>query len=89
MTSYLRNTTSNDNATEVNHGVGGEKQICRGEQFYKKNYAYVDLGVLYSMCLSYYSFINEIKDIFAFRFDKTTISLCVVSSWQKRGQLIW
>ena len=57
--------------------------------FTKNNYAYVYLGVLYSMCLSYYSFINEIKDIFAFRFDKTTISLCVVSSWQKRGQLIW
>ena len=27
-----------------------------------KNYAYVDLGVLYAMCLSYYGFINKIKD---------------------------
>ena len=55
MPSYLRNATSNDNSTKVNHG--GEKQICRRRRtiLQKKNYeTYVCVcilkGVAFHVC---------------------------------------
>lgn len=45
MTSYLRNATSNDNATKVNHG--GEKQIGRRRTILQKKYeTYVCVCIL-------------------------------------------